>query len=77
MIPVAIAEMGGINAVRETRGQTLPREATGFRMCEQPGIFEVVEVHMLPQTADLKLTDGTGHVTRNVSWTSLTYQRAA
>jgi hypothetical protein len=42
-------------------------------MVEQSGLFEVVDVNMLMQTANLKATDGQGHVTRNVPWTSLKF----
>ena len=46
-------------------------------MAEQSGLFEVVDVNVLMQTANLKSTDGQGHVTRNVPWTSLKFQDAA
>ena len=43
----------------------------------EDNLFEVVDVNMLMQTANLKATDGSGHVTRNVPWTSLKFQGAA
>jgi hypothetical protein len=55
---------------------TVPKRGDCVRMGEQPDLFEVVDVNMLMQTANLKSTDGTGHVTRNVSWTSLKFQVA-
>ena len=39
----------------------------------QEGVFEVVEINSLMQTANVKSTDGQGHVTRNLSWTSLKF----
>lgn len=56
---------------------TIPKRADSVRMAERPGLFEVVDVNMLMQTANLKSTDGTGHVTRNVPWTSLKFQGAS
>jgi hypothetical protein len=44
---------------------------------EQSGLFEVVDVNMLMQTASLKGTDGQDHVTRYVPWTSLKIQGAS
>jgi hypothetical protein len=35
------------------------------------GVFEVADINSLMQTANLKSTDGQGHITRNVPWTSL------
>jgi len=46
-------------------------------MVEHAGLFEVVDVNMLMQTANLKTTDGQGRITRNVPWTSLKFQGAA
>lgn len=55
---------------------TIPKMGDRVRIGEEPGLCEVVDINMLMQTADLKSTDGTGHVTRNVSWTSLRFQGA-
>lgn len=38
---------------------------------EHEGIFEVVFVNALIQTANIRLVDGTAHVVSNVPWTSL------
>jgi hypothetical protein len=38
----------------------------------QPGVFEVVFVNTLMQTANIRLIDGTAHVVPNVPWTALT-----
>jgi hypothetical protein len=46
-------------------------------MGEEAGQFDVVDVNMLMQTANLKSTDGAGHVTRNVPWTALKFQSVA
>jgi hypothetical protein len=56
---------------------TVPKIADRVGMVEQSGLFEVVDVNMLMQTANLKATDGQGHVTRNVPWTSLKFHGAA
>jgi hypothetical protein len=56
-----IAEYAGI----------VPKRGERVRVGEQPGLLEVADVNMLMQTATLKSTDGKGHLTRNVSWSSL------
>jgi hypothetical protein len=35
------------------------------------GVFEVVFVNALMQTANIRLVDGSGHVLPNVPWTAL------
>jgi hypothetical protein len=55
----------------------VPKRGDCVGTAEQPGVFEMVDVNMLMQTANLKTTDGQGHVTRNVPWTSLKIQGAA
>ena len=60
----------------EYRG-TVPKIGDRVGMVEQSGLFEVVDVNMLMQTANLKATDGQGHITRNVPWTSLKFHGAA
>lgn len=52
---------------------TVPRMGNRVEMVGESGLFEVVDVNMLMQTANLKATDGQGHVTRNVPWTSLKF----
>ena len=47
---------------------TIPK--IGDRVGKQ-GAFEVVDINSLMQTANVKSTDGQGHVIRNVAWTSL------
>lgn len=37
----------------------------------QQGMFEVMDINSVMQTADLKSTDRQGHITRNVPWKSL------
>jgi hypothetical protein len=56
---------------------TVPKRGDRVGMTEQSGLFEVVDVNTLMQTANLQSTDGQGHVTRNVPWTSLKLQGAA
>ncbi len=48
-----------------------PKRGEQVRMDGQEGVFEVAEINSLMQTANLKLLDGQGHITRNVPWTSL------
>jgi hypothetical protein len=55
----------------------VPKRGDRVGMAEQSGLFEVVDVNTLMQTANLKSTDGQDHVTRNVPWTSLKFQGAA
>jgi hypothetical protein len=50
---------------------TIPKKGTRVCMTLQEGVFEVADINSLMQTANLKSTDGQGHITRNVPWTSL------
>jgi hypothetical protein len=52
---------------------TVPKIGNHVEIVGQSGLYEVVDVNMLMQTVDLKATDGQGHVTRNVPWTSLKF----
>ncbi len=52
-------------------GVATPRRGDRVRMADQEGVFEIADINSLMQTANLKLTDGQGHITRNVPWTSL------
>lgn len=56
---------------------TVPKIGNRVGIDGQSGLFEVVDVNTLMQTANLKATDGQGHVTRNVPWTSLKFQGVA
>jgi hypothetical protein len=56
---------------------TVPKIGDRVGMVEQSNLFEVVDVNMLIQTANLKATDEQGHVTRNVPWASLKFHVAA
>jgi hypothetical protein len=50
---------------------TLPKRGDRVSTTQQEGTYEVVDLNSLMQTANIKATDGSGHVTRNVPWTSL------
>jgi hypothetical protein len=50
---------------------TAPKRGDRVGINQQEGVFEVADINSLMQTANLKLTDGQGHITRNVPWTSL------
>jgi hypothetical protein len=52
----------------------VPKRGDRVRTYKQPSQFEVVDVNMLMQTANLKSTDVRGRVTRNVAWSSLDFQ---
>jgi hypothetical protein len=56
---------------------TVPKRGDRVGLVEQAGLFEVVDVNTLMQTAHVKSTDGKEHVTRNIPWTSLKFQGAA
>ena len=55
----------------------VPRRGDRVRTYKQPTLFEVVDVNMLMQTANLKSTDVRGRVTRNVAWSSLEFQNVS
>jgi hypothetical protein len=48
-----------------------PKRGDRVGLAQQEGVFEVADINSLMQTANLKLTDGQGHITRNVPWTAL------
>jgi hypothetical protein len=58
-----IAEYSGI----------IPKRGDRVGIAQQEGVFEVVDINSLMQTANVKSTDGQGHVIRNVAWTSLKF----
>jgi hypothetical protein len=50
---------------------TTPKKGEHVRDTQREGVFEVVFVNALMQTANIRLLDGTGHVVPNVPWTAL------
>jgi hypothetical protein len=50
---------------------TIPKKGEHVRSTERDGVFEVVFVNALMQTANVRLIDGSGHVVPNVPWASL------
>jgi hypothetical protein len=50
---------------------TSPKTGQHVSRARQEGVFEVVFVNALMQTANIRLVDGTGHVVPNVPWTEL------
>jgi hypothetical protein len=50
---------------------TIPKRGDRVSLTQQEGVYEVEAINSLMQTANLKSTDGQGHITRNVPWTSL------
>jgi hypothetical protein len=50
---------------------TIPKRGDHVITLQLEGVFEVADINSLMQTANLKSTDGQGHITRNVPWTAL------
>ena len=50
---------------------TTPKKGEHVRDAQHEGVFEVVFVNALMQTANIRLVDGSGHVVPNVPWTAL------
>jgi hypothetical protein len=50
-----------------------PKNGERVRSMQHEGVFEIVGVNSLMQTANIRLIDGTGHVVPNVPWTALTH----
>jgi hypothetical protein len=48
-----------------------PKNGQHVTSTEHVGIFEIVYVNELMQTANVRLVDGTGHVVPNIPWTTL------
>jgi hypothetical protein len=49
----------------------IPKRGERVKVSDRDGVFEIADINSLMQTANLKSTDGQGHITRNVPWTSL------
>ncbi len=50
---------------------TIPKNGEHAISTQHNGVFEVVFVNALMQTANIRLVDGSGHVVPNVPWTAL------
>lgn len=50
---------------------TAPKRGEHVSSTNHPGVFEVVGVNSLMQTANLRPVDGSGPVSPNVPWTAL------
>jgi hypothetical protein len=48
-----------------------PKNGERVTSTQHKGVFEVVFVNALMQTANIRLIDGSGHVVPNVPWTEL------
>jgi len=55
---------------------TTPKNGEHVRSTQHEGVFEVVGVNALMQTANIRLADGSGHVIPNVPWTALILTRS-
>ncbi len=51
---------------------TAPKKDQHVRSQQHEGVFEIVFVNALMQTANIRPIDGAGHVIPNVPWTVLT-----
>ena len=51
----------------------IPKRGDRVGIGQQEGVYEIAEINSLMQTANVKTTDGQGHITRNVSWDSLKF----
>jgi hypothetical protein len=50
---------------------TAPKNGQHVGSAQHEGVFEVVFVNALMQTANIRLVDGSAHVVPNVPWTEL------
>lgn len=50
---------------------TVPKQGDRVGATQHEGVFVVVAVNTLMQTANIRLADGGGHVIPNVPWTVL------
>jgi hypothetical protein len=50
---------------------TVPKRGDRVGATQYEGVFEVVGVNALMQTANIRLADGSGHVIPNAPWTAL------
>ena len=48
-----------------------PKNGEHVKSSQHEGIFEIVGVNALMQSANIRLIDGTEHVIPNVPWTAL------
>ncbi|HXN72114.1 MAG TPA: hypothetical protein VN861_06135 [Candidatus Acidoferrales bacterium] len=51
--------------------QISPKNGEHVSSSQHEGVYEVVFVNALMQTANIRLVDGSGHVVPNVPWTAL------
>jgi hypothetical protein len=49
----------------------VPKQGERVAVTQHEGVFEVVGVNALMQTANIRLADGSGHVIPNMPWTAL------
>jgi hypothetical protein len=52
---------------------TVPKRGDRVSAAQHEGVFEVVGVNALMQTANIRLADGSGPVIPNVPWTALKF----
>jgi hypothetical protein len=56
-----------------TNTAPIPKRGDRVSTAQREGVFEVADINSLMQTASLKSTDGQGHITPNVPWTTLKF----
>jgi len=49
----------------------VPKNGQHVTSTQYEGVFEILFVNALMQTANIRLVDGSGHVVPNVPWTAL------
>ena len=49
----------------------VPKNGQHVTSTQHEGVFEILFVNALMQTANIRLVDGSGHVVPNVPWTAL------
>ena len=52
-------------------GRTIPKRGNRVGIAQQEGVFEIVDINSLMQTANIRLVDGSAHVVPNVPWAEL------
>lgn len=55
---------------------TTPKQGAHVHCAAREGVFEVVFVNALMQSANIRLVDGSGHVIPNIPWTALSTAKA-
>ena len=52
-----------------------PKNGEHVRSAQHEGVYEVVFVNSLMQTANIRPVDGSGHVIPNIPWSALSHAK--